>query len=636
MSNNFEYVFNNTYKSITKKKVSRKRSLSKKNDRLFNNTNNNFKNLYNFYSKYDYENIVKIYEKMNHIIIDSTGNEQKKWNYTGGLLLYNVNYFLIYRLYKIILQGDIGIYDFINKVNKTIKFIKTDTDIPIYIQDKIDPVIQFKNNNIVGDNIIFDKYKLYPLTNNIYLSSFVIKSIDILNRYFKHISTEYDVLNFGFYVPNEDKTGDYVKSKNETEILIKLDIDNMVKTINNYREEKTINNFEIKYQMENENENDKKNLKDSKNFRIMFNKLNFIITYGYYFTYDTKKILKYIDEKLLEGGNLIFTANMDTPIKSSITKELLIRFKKSIITKATLEDPFNWVFIGKGYISSFKKNSNQENIDNFIDYTFIKSCINFNNFFNNLDKISKLEGSTLINEINKKYVEIYKWCINNNIEAINLFSDSNKEPKLIDSKDIVNKFFPHQIGVDKNQLKVFDISIYSITLPHEANRISLTIKDLFKIKFKYYNNIVITDGTSNVGGNTLSFSTYFSKVNSIEYNHDTFEGLKHNCENVYNRKNIKFYEGDCTKIIPMLKQDVIFIDPPWNGLFYKAYDKLHLELSNNDVFDILSNWFENKKAKIYCLKCPSNFDFDPFINKFENIYIQKQKKWNVIYILDIK
>ncbi len=48
----------------------------------------------------------------------------------------------------------------------------------------------------------------------------------------------------------------------------------------------------------------------------------------------------------------------------------------------------------------------------------------------------------------------------------------------------------------------------------------------------------------------------------------------------------------------MLKQDVIFIDPPWNGLFYKAYDKLHLELSNNDVFDILSNWFENKKAKI--------------------------------------
>ena len=82
-----------------------------------------------------------------------------------------------------------------------------------------------------------------------------------------------------------------------------------------------------------------------------------------------------------------------------------------------------------------------------------------------------------------------------------------------------------------------------------------------------------------------------------------------------------------------MSQDVIFIDPPWNGLFYKAYDKLHLYLGNKDIFDIVSEWYNKKKAKLYCIKCPSNFDFDPFIKNFNDIYIQKLKNWNVIYIL---
>jgi hypothetical protein len=87
-------------------------------------------------------------------------------------------------------------------------------------------------------------------------------------------------------------------------------------------------------------------------------------------------------------------------------------------------------------------------------------------------------------------------------------------------------------------------------MPKEAEIISMTIKDLLKISLINRNiksdNIVVTDGTANVGGNTLSFSSHFKKVNSIEYNHNTFEGLKHNCKNIYKRKNIEFY--DFTKI----------------------------------------------------------------------------------------
>ena len=125
--NTFEYVFNNTttYTSkSTKKRISRK-ILSKKNDRLFNNSNNNsnnnFKYLYNFYSKLDYEHITKLYEKLYNIIIDSKNDDQKKWNYTNGLLLYTVNYFLIYKLHEIILPGSFGIPYLVNKINKLIE-----------------------------------------------------------------------------------------------------------------------------------------------------------------------------------------------------------------------------------------------------------------------------------------------------------------------------------------------------------------------------------------------------------------------------------------------------------------------------------------------------------------------------------
>jgi hypothetical protein len=238
----------------------------------------------------------------------------------------------------------------------------------------------------------------------------------------------------------------------------------------------------------------------------------------------------------------------------------------------------------------------------------------------------------LIDEINKKYIEIYRWCLNNNIDPINLYDDLKKEPKLININKIANYFFPYEKGVNRNDLQVFDISVYSVTMPREANIISYTIKKLLNIK---HNNITITDGTSNVGGNTLSFSSFFKKVNSIEYNPKIYNGLVHNCKNVYKRRNIKFYLGDCTEIIPNLTQDVIFIDPPWNGMFYKAYSKLHLKLGTKDVFDLVSEWYKNKKAKLYCIKCPSNFDFDPFIETFHNIYIQKLKNWNTIYILDI-
>ncbi len=221
-----------------------------------------------------------------------------------------------------------------------------------------------------------------------------------------------------------------------------------------------------------------------------------------------------------------------------------------------------------------------------------------------------------------------------------LIKDNNKILKLS------NFLFPYQKGIDKSKLLIYDVCVYSITQPLEAKIIAQTTRDLFNTIQNmdcYIHNqnkprinpcdLIITDTTANIGGNTLGFSFAFKKINSIEINSTLFEGLQNNCK-LYKCNNIDFYNEDCLKIVPTLKQDVIFFDPPWGGPSYKNHQRLDLFLDNKDIFEIIKEWKEEKLARIYILKIPFNFNIQPFIDEktFENIHIQKLKKYNVIYI----
>ncbi len=244
----------------------------------------------------------------------------------------------------------------------------------------------------------------------------------------------------------------------------------------------------------------------------------------------------------------------------------------------------------------------------------------------------------------------------NNEELKEIKLDENN-PQLITDYDKIIKLtkylFPYQKGVDKTKLAIFDVCVYSITQPLEAKIIAQTIRDLFNaiqninsyVNVHHFQNqnqnkprinsgdLTITDTTANIGGNTLAFSFAFKNVNSIEINDTLFEGLIKNC-NIYKCNNIDFHKGDCLELVPQLNQDVVFFDPPWGGPSYKNYDKLELFLGGLNIFDIVKEWKSKGFAKIFVLKYPFNFDINPFIEEkiFENIRIQRLKKFNVIYI----
>jgi predicted RNA methylase len=164
-------------------------------------------------------------------------------------------------------------------------------------------------------------------------------------------------------------------------------------------------------------------------------------------------------------------------------------------------------------------------------------------------------------------------------------------------------------------------SLYSVSTPDLANEIS-------KIIYSALPNIkVVVDATANIGGNTLSFSSYFKSVIAVEINKKTFDVLVNNIE-TYKRTNVETINDDFLNLIDKIKGDVIFMDPPWTGTFYKMHDKIDLFLSNVNIIDIIPKL----KCRMVVLKLPLNYNIVGLLDKIRKFEIFKVKSVMLITI----
>ena len=123
-------------------------------------------------------------------------------------------------------------------------------------------------------------------------------------------------------------------------------------------------------------------------------------------------------------------------------------------------------------------------------------------------------------------------------------------------------------------------------------------------------NITITDGTANIGTDSIHLAEIFKNVNAIEYLKVNYEALKNNIQVLNNKKNMNSYNGDTNVLIKELEQDLIYIDAPWGGRNYKDFEKLKLYLGDVEILDFYLN--NREKAKYFVFKVPFNYDFDYF------------------------
>ena len=161
-----------------------------------------------------------------------------------------------------------------------------------------------------------------------------------------------------------------------------------------------------------------------------------------------------------------------------------------------------------------------------------------------------------------------------------------------------------KINLDK--LKLTKESFYSITPWVEADNIT---KKIIKYISKPVSDIVITDATANVGGNTISFYNYGIKnVNSVEIDSLTCDYLKNNLE-IYGYDTNNVICDDYLNIKDSLEQDCVFFDPPWGGKNYTNVKVLDLYLGKTNVTDIIFDLFTENKTRLVVLKAPLNYNY---------------------------
>jgi 16S rRNA G966 N2-methylase RsmD len=198
---------------------------------------------------------------------------------------------------------------------------------------------------------------------------------------------------------------------------------------------------------------------------------------------------------------------------------------------------------------------------------------------------------------------------------INYNHDTNtrKKPDPIINTALKRKLFPY---LEENtlfkDLKIDYDSIYYITTRDASVEIcNIIINYLRKMNIQS-SELVITDMTAGVGGNTLLFGKYFKYINAIEIDYIRCSYLKHNVK-VYGYDNINIYHGNCLDYViknDFLNQDIIFIDPPWGGKNYKSIDKINISIDEYTLEDICNHLIKNSLAKLIVLKLPKNYNFE--------------------------
>lgn len=176
------------------------------------------------------------------------------------------------------------------------------------------------------------------------------------------------------------------------------------------------------------------------------------------------------------------------------------------------------------------------------------------------------------------------------------------------TREIFNKKFPKFKKVNHSLLKITNIGIYSIATPTISNTICKYI-----LKYTKTKKVTITDALGNVGGMTLMLSHFFDKINVCEIIPLHCKILENNLK-VYNLLHkVNIICGDYYDHMLKLRQDVIFLDPPWGGYNYKNTSELSLCINNIDISYIINKLLIH--AKYIFLLVPSNFNFDHFFKK---------------------
>jgi trimethylguanosine synthase len=128
---------------------------------------------------------------------------------------------------------------------------------------------------------------------------------------------------------------------------------------------------------------------------------------------------------------------------------------------------------------------------------------------------------------------------------------------------------------------------------------------------------LIVDAFCGVGGSAIGFALRGKSVIAIDNNSERLSMARNNSEIFGVCCRIEFIEGDSMQILPTLKPDSIFLDPPWGGTDYGKIDEFKLSNFEPGGKSLLDLSFSITNSVV--MRLPKNFDLDQ-LNRFNRKY----------------
>lgn len=262
---------------------------------------------------------------------------------------------------------------------------------------------------------------------------------------------------------------------------------------------------------------------------------------------------------------------------------------------------------------------NKNNNNNLKENNTNNKKNNINNKKNNKEKVN--------NSNNKK----------NNKEKVNNKKNNKENNKPREERNWKN-YFPEMKNVNKTKLQISNVGKYSMSRREDSEQILEKILELFP---KTKKDIVITDGTGNMGGDTIRFalSDRIKKVNTFEIDPETFKILENNVKVYGLEKKTELMNEDYCKNWNKVKQDIIFIDAPWGGRKYKKFEMVKLFMGSDCPLNhLVKDLIKEKTAKFIVLKVPFNFAITKLMHEAEikTVEIDKIERFRPYYLIKIK
>jgi predicted RNA methylase len=196
-------------------------------------------------------------------------------------------------------------------------------------------------------------------------------------------------------------------------------------------------------------------------------------------------------------------------------------------------------------------------------------------------------------------------------------------------------FFPDTSPASSRSYRFSNISLYSSGNIEQSKYTSMLLASYFDLED--LKSVTITDATSCIGGNTWSFAKVFGRVHAVELDPLHMTMLKHNMNLLGLTSAIDFYPTNYLSVASSLRQDIIYLDPPWGGRDYKSNPRIGLYNDKGEFVDIpslLHNPEFGKDCQVIALKVPKNFSTFRLAKEgfeYKRVYSLKTQEKETLY-----